>query len=141
MTSPSSHDAAASNPLLVAALDYAATYGWLVFPCRPRTKTPATQHGLKDATVDIGLIEGWWRQWPDANVAIATGKPSRLVVVDVDVEGLGAWYALCDRYTMPRTATVQTPSGGLHVYFSHDFSNGDIRNSAGTIAPGIDVRG
>jgi hypothetical protein len=139
-TSRSSPEAAAGNPLLAASLDYAGR-GWPVFPCRPRTKTPATPHGLKDATLDVGLIEGWWAQWPDANVAILTGQPSGLVVVDVDVEGLGAWYGLCDRFGTPPTATVQTPSGGLHVYFAHDYSRGDVRNSAGKIAPGIDVRG
>jgi hypothetical protein len=134
-------ETAAGNPLLAAAIEYATTYRWAVFPCRPRTKTPATRNGLKDATVDVGLIRGWWRQWPDANVAIATGKPSGLLVIDVDPDGLGAWSALCDKHAMPPTATVQTPRGGLHVYFAHDFSLGDVRNSAGRIAPGIDVRG
>jgi hypothetical protein len=139
MTSPSNLEAAAGNPLLAAAVDDAGR-GWPVFPCRPRTKTPATAHGLKDATLDVGLIEAWWTRWPDANVAIATGQPSGLVVVDVESKASAPGTA-CDRFGMPPSATVETPSGGLHVYFEHDFAHGDVRNSAGRVAPGIDVRG
>ena len=71
--------------MLDAALRYAGR-GLLVLPCRPRQKTPATDHGLKDATDDPGLIKAWWTQWPNANVAIRTGAESDLVVLDVDGE-------------------------------------------------------
>jgi hypothetical protein len=126
--------------LLSAALRYAGQ-GWPVFPCRPRRKEPATRHGLQDATTDTGLISGWWGQWPDANVAIRTGVESGLVVLDVDGEdGAESLRALAREHgELPRTATVRTPRGGLHFYFAHP--GGTVRNSAGRLGVGLDVRG
>src|SRR5215218_9897451 len=40
--------------------------------------------GVLDASVDAALIKGWWTQVPDANIGIATGSGSGLVVLDVD---------------------------------------------------------
>src|SRR5205809_726816 len=70
----------ADNPWLRGALWYARR-GIAVFPCRPRTKLPLTEHGCKDATTKTDIIKDWWKRWPDANVAGATGD---LVAVDVD---------------------------------------------------------
>jgi hypothetical protein len=82
--------------ILGQALAYAAT-GWPVFPCRPdadpcpylpgkcECKAPVTLNGFKDATTGPALIRGWWRRWPDANVAIATGAPGP-DVLDVDIK-------------------------------------------------------
>jgi Bifunctional DNA primase/polymerase, N-terminal len=40
--------------------------------------------GVLNATGDPTVVRRWWQQVPDANVAIATGRNSNLVVVDVD---------------------------------------------------------
>jgi hypothetical protein len=61
--------------------------GFAVFPLHPRTKTPATEHGFKDATTDVAQIRTWWTKTPDANIGIATGKASGgLVVIDINVD-------------------------------------------------------
>lgn len=126
--------------LLEAARRYAVR-GWPVFPCRPRLKTPATTHGLNDATTDLGLITAWWDQWPEANIGITTGARSRLVVLDVDGEhGLESLRKLeAAHEPLPRTATVATPRGGMHQYFEHPGAT--VRNSAGKLGAGLDVRG
>ena len=54
--------AGAGNDLISAALDYAER-GWPVFPCK-LDKTPATEHGVKDATTDPALIRRWWEESP-----------------------------------------------------------------------------
>ena len=70
------------NPLLSAALDYAAR-GWHVFPLRPGQKRPALQSDWEGrATTDPDRIRGCWEH-DDYNIGIACG-PSGLVVVDLD---------------------------------------------------------
>jgi hypothetical protein len=106
-----------------AALYYASR-GWPVFPCWPGSKEPATTSGFKDATTEPSLIAWWWDRIPDANVAIATGAPA-VDVLDVDVKpdkgvnGYPAFNRLKRAGLLAGgQAIVQTPSGGLHVYFA-----------------------
>jgi Bifunctional DNA primase/polymerase, N-terminal/Primase C terminal 1 (PriCT-1) len=117
-----------------------ANKGLAVFPCLPRRKEPATKHGLKDAITDLGMIRGWWRQEPQFNVAIATGAVSNIFVIDVD--GLDAEIELrrleAEHGELPPSVEVIT-ARGRHLYFR--WPEIPIRNSAGKIAPGIDVRG
>jgi len=109
---------------LHAALDYARR-GWAVFPCRPKGKEPLTPHGCRDATTDPQTIAGWWRRWPDANVAIATGPVSGLLVLDIDgAEGEESLAALAGEYgPLPATPEVLTPGGGRHIYFHHPYGD------------------
>jgi len=95
-----------------------------------------------DATTDRDTIRGWWTDHPDANVAIRTGEASGLVVLDIDPDKDGAsWLArfLAEHGPFPETTRVLTGGGGEHWYFEHPGI--DIANSAGKIAPGVDIRG
>lgn len=123
---------------LAAALDYASR-GWHVFPCRPGEKAPATAHGFKDATTDTDTIRAWWTKNPAYNVAIATGKVSGIVVVDIDPRNGGdlEWAMLTAQNDTPRTWTVRTPSGGRHFYFKCPDAGAPSRTG---IRPGIDVK-
>ena len=116
-----------SGELLAAALRYAAT-GWPVFPCTPDGtpvpdhKAPLTPHGFKDATTDSARIRAWWRRWPDANVAIATGAPGP-DVLDVDNHDTGSGFEAFGRLKRAgllagARALVGTRSGGLHAYYA-----------------------
>ena len=69
-----------SDTLRDAALEYAQRE-WPVLPIQPRGKRPLTRHGVLDATTDTDTINEWWTEHADANVAIATGDPSGVVVV------------------------------------------------------------
>ena len=106
-------------------ISYALTYalcGWPVFPCNPGGKEPATRHGFHDATTDPDLIKKWWRHFPTANLAIATGLPGP-DVLDVDDHGLAgngfaAYRTLREASLLGGAGTViTTPSGGMHMYF------------------------
>ena len=66
-----------------AAIEYAQR-GWLIYPQKV-DKSPITAHGIGDATADLRLVYAWWREWPDANIALASGA-SGLVVVDADLK-------------------------------------------------------
>lgn len=141
------------------ALLYAQELGWRVFPiyeigpdgrcacgkdCSSPGKHPRTRNGVKDASSDPLQVSAWWNAWPWANIAIATGFDSGVVVVDLDVkpdkgiDGVASWAALGIE-----TSTLEARSGsgvGRHLFFAApDFAR--IKNSASLIAPGIDTRG
>jgi hypothetical protein len=110
-----------ANARLAAALRYAAA-NWLVFPCLPGQKIPATRHGYLDATTDPTTITRWWTRHPDHNLAIVTGTPGP-DVLDVDIHPDGNGYPAFNRLHRAglldaASAYVRTPSGGLHAYFT-----------------------
>lgn len=132
------------------ALHYVAL-GYGVFPCEPGEKTPLARwapNGSKSATHDPDRVKTIWTNQPDANVAIATGDESGLVVIDLDGDaGELAYGELLLRLGSPGGslgpeyvdgATVKTPGGGWHLYFG---TATDIPNSASKVAPHVDVRG
>ena len=128
--------------LIKAALSYARR-GIPVFPCEPGGKRPLTYNGFWDATNDLGRVKAWWGRWPAANVGVPTGKSSGLLVLDVDQrDGGPQTLAALEREngSLPRTARSRTGRGGVHVFFRYPPEK-EVRNSAGWLGPGLDVRG
>ena len=124
-----------------ACREYLARH-WSVIPVRPHDKRPAIRwQEFQQRQATRTEIEGWFKQWPDANVAIVTGAISGLVVLDIDPEhdGEGSLAGLIQEHgPLPRTIEATTGGGGRHLYFSHP--GGLVRNKVG-LAPGIDLRG
>jgi bifunctional DNA primase/polymerase-like protein len=119
------------SPTLRQALAFAAD-GWPVLPCQAGRKTPATRHGVRDATTDPGQVTAWFGHHPDWNLAIATGAPGP-DVLDVDEHGdAGNGYAAFHRLHRAglldgASSYVRSPSGGLHAYFAgSDQRNGHL---------------
>jgi len=132
-----------STTLRDAALRIAER-GRSIFPCKPRGKIPLTEHGCKDATTDAKQITAWWREFPEANIGLATGKLSGLWVVDVDQEdGEKSLREIEEKHKAALPPTFELITGrGRHLYFRLP-ANGspEIKNSAGQLGVGIDVRG
>lgn len=148
---------------LKTALAYAQR-GWLVVPlhnpkqgkcschkqdCSSPGKHPRTEHGLKDGTKDAHQIEQWFARWPAANLGILTGQASGLVVLDVDGDdGKASLQALTAAHgSLPKTLCAKTgrkgtdgKRKGAHYYFRAPVGV-PIRNSAGIVGKGLDVRG
>ena len=134
---------------------YYASRGWRVLPlhsveggcctcgdatCRSPGKHPRTPHGVKDASINPRQIHLWWKWWPTANVGIATGVPSGIVVFDIDPRNGGDVSDEQLRKEFPAAFAelleVRTGSGGAHLYF-------ECRSptpSRANIRPGIDVK-
>jgi putative DNA primase/helicase len=92
--------------------------------CRsPLVEKGRFEHGCHDATREPGEIRRRWEQvHPDANVSVATGDASGVLVVDVDikngVDGRKHLRYLQDRYgAWPLSWKSMTPSGGYHLWF------------------------
>ena len=127
-----------------AAMHYAVRQGWAVFPCcetAARRKKPYIEHGFKEASRDPGVSTRWWQRRSESLIDTPTGEA--FVVLDLDIKrGDANGYDSLDELgqaILPNTWLAHTASGGLHVYFDPDGC--DIRNSAGKLAPGLDVRG
>jgi hypothetical protein len=117
--------------------------GLAVFPARPDKKKRPLVKWRKSSSTDPETIERWWKRWPGAVPAIDLGK-SDLAVLDGDrhggPDGRAALQQLLEQQgDFDGTAPiVETPSDGVHVYFSR---NGhELTNSRGNLPAGIDIR-
>ncbi|MEH0471373.1 bifunctional DNA primase/polymerase [Streptomyces sp. B21-097] len=105
-------------------------------------------HGVYDASSDPARIRELFAAAPWATgYGIACGlPPHHLIGVDLDVksdtDSTAALRALAlrHRFTVPPTITVLTPSGGRHLWLTGP-PEVVVPNSAGRLAPGIDIRG
>lgn len=156
-----------------APLDYALFYaglGWRVFPvhtireikgkrwcscsdaeCEHQGKHPVAKlapQGVKNATSAAPAIRKWWKVFPDANIGIATGRESGIVVIDVDTDeskgkvGADSLGALEEKHgRFPETVTVITGSGGLHYFFQYPALAEKIKSTTNALGQDIDSRG
>lgn len=105
-------------------------------------------HGVYDASTDPARIRELFAAAPwSTGYGIACGlPPHHLIGVDLDVKtGTDASVALRELalrhlFTIPATVVVLTPSGGRHLWLTGP-PDVVVPNSAGRLAPGIDIRG
>src|ERR1700687_3360712 len=120
------------NKGLIAALLYRRN-GWSVIPVQAGGKVPLivwTPYQQRIASVEE--IENWFKQWPNCNLGVVTGKVSNVVVIDLDgQEGISQAMKLG-----LATPLISFTGKGKHLYFKW-IEN--VKNSV-RIAPGIDVR-
>ncbi|GAA1858769.1 bifunctional DNA primase/polymerase [Pseudonocardia ailaonensis] len=145
-----------STELMRIALSHAAR-GWRVFPLRTNDKRPAIRDWETRASTDPARIRRAWARGP-FGIGVACG-PSGLVVIDLDTpkpdaarpaawdqpgirDGADVLAALAEQHCAEvplETYSVQTASGGEHLYFTAP-DGAQIRNSAGRLGWLIDVR-
>lgn len=87
--------------------------------------------------MDAEHVRWLWRDFPGPLVCIPTGAVSGFAVLDVDPDHGGCDWLHKQFDRLPRTRVHETRSGGFHLLFRH---KPGLRNSAGKIAPGVDVR-
>jgi hypothetical protein len=136
---------------LTEALGYVICRRWQIFPVPPGTKRSyksARYSGGRPwgMSRDPAEIESDFKRWPDGGVGIPTGKVNGIFVVEADtveghgVDGLAALKMLEARHgPLPETLMAESPSGSIHRYFN--WPGEEIKNSAGKLARGVDVKG
>ena len=113
-----------ANEMMDAAVQY-VRMGWSIFPIKPKSKAPATKHGVKDAQRDLDDTRELWTARPDMNIAIAAGAVSGdIVIIDIDLdpdsekdgyETLREWEK--EHGELPETVQALTPRGGCHMFY------------------------
>jgi hypothetical protein len=129
-----------AKSFLEEALRY-AEMGLSVIPILPEQKKPMVKWQVyQNQRATPEQIKEWWKQTPNANVGIVTGRISNLFVIDLDKydphydESIVVQY-IPDNIVCP---IVTTAGGGSHLYFSMP----DITISIGArFIPGCDFRG
>lgn len=129
----------ADTRLRDAAIEYAQR-GWAVFPLADGRKEPRFYGAYRRATKDLAQIRRWWRQFPEANIGLATGAASGIWVLDVDgPEGEASFVELVRHQSeLPETAMVRTRKG-WHLYWSLGEQPDPMRRIGSR--PGLDVIG
>lgn len=134
-------------------LEYAIAYaerGWPVFPIHTPTesgcscrnaqcarvgKHPRISQGRNGATINPDTIRNWWAVWPEANIGIATGQESGLIVLDVDDGGEATLTGLA----LPDTVEQITGSGGRHLIYLRPDDDARYKTRV-RFMPGLDSR-
>ena len=110
-----------------------------VLPVDRKTKRPLVQWKEHQTRLPTKTeVLRWLRRFPDANIGMATGALSGIMVIDCDSPEATKRFT-SDYPEVKDTLQVKTGrSGGCHFYFKHEEG---IRNSVGNLlGPGIDVR-
>lgn len=108
--------------------------------CKSPGKHPMTKHGFKNATDDLDILLEFFRKHPDANIGIATGQVSKIVVVDVDPQNGGN--ATFGKFNLTEEDLKDVPmvhsgGGGRHFYYRYPPSG---MPKVAQLGPGVDLK-
>jgi hypothetical protein len=86
------------------------------------------------STVDE--INSWWKQWPNANPALVTGKVSGVVALDLDKKH----NRTSKEFVLPLTPCAKSGNGGEHFFFKYP-ENVSVKSGSAISGEGVDCRG
>lgn len=121
--------------------EYLLTLGWRIYPVAiiNGKKHPLCEGGCHAASNNPQQIAAWSQRWPRANIAVATGAPSGVFVIDVDGPQGDATFAHLERAVQLPDGPIALSGRGRHHYF---LTVGPVKNRASSVlGPGLDVRG
>lgn len=109
-------------------------------------------HGFYAATLDIRRVAQMIAQHPDGQLAVRTGRPSGLVVLDFEatsdgiededtgLDVLDQWETWVDGgWSLPNTLRARSQRGGLHLYYTYP-SGGQRIGQKNRPLPAMDVK-
>lgn len=105
-------------------------------------------HGFHAATLNPERFELMLEAFPSGSLAIRTGQPSQLLVVDAEatnkkpdeptgLEVIDSWESWVNGWSLPKTLTARSVSGGIHLYYSLPTST---QITTGRYLPNVDIK-
>ena len=136
------------------ALDL-AELGLSVFPIKSKGKIPRIKwEKYQKERASKEQIEKWWTKWPNANIGVATGLISNIIVIDLDsITGQDIYTGLFGELHNTISQTTGKPNGLQllfkhpqdHIYKNHVglYQDVDVRADGGyvVVAPSIHPNG
>lgn len=111
--------------------------GWKILPITAGAKVPAGGCGLKHASGDRAVVQGWANKWPGCGWGVAC-KESGFVAIDVDPRN-GGERTLAELVgelgPLPAGPMQQTGGGGAHHLMRHPGCK-----LPGGLGPGLDIK-
>ena len=127
-----------SNDLANAALEY--SYSKIaIFPLAPCGKNPLLGEWQNRASTDPATVEKWWKDQPNANIAVHVGM-SGLVVLDVDPRNGGdvSLARLIEKHGSDWLSQIKIKTGGGgHHYI---YSSPGNRRLPSKLGKGLDIK-
>lgn len=128
---------------LAEAAEFYVSQGLKILALAEKNKRPdgrVCPNGFKDATDDLTKVKSAWKQLPNLNIGIVTGKENGIVVVDIDGDvGKETWRNLIRQHEY-KSKTLKIATGkGCHLYFKYPSALSVIKNRV-RFVEGIDVR-
>jgi Bifunctional DNA primase/polymerase, N-terminal len=103
--------------------------------CSDPGKHPRLAGWTRLASTDSAMVRRWWRRWPTANLALATGR--RFDVLDLDsTQGVEALRAVLSIAPLEHPGPVARTGGGWHLLYAPTGYGNRVR-----LLPGVDWRG
>ena len=119
--------------------------GYSIIPVDSRNKKGSIISSWKkyqNKKAEFSQIQKWFNRWPQAGVAIVTGKISNIIVLDIDPRHDGD--KTIKGKALPPTVTVKSGGGGTHYYYRYPSDLNHISNFDGNNdninLPGVDLR-
>jgi putative DNA primase/helicase len=131
------------------AIEYAKNFGYSVVPANSEQKKGSYVKWKKyqDRVADEVQIVQWFEDYPEAGIAVVTGKISNILVLDIDPRHGGMETIKENNLQLPVTVSVNTGGGGYHYYYKYpqklsEKLGGKIKNFTGDNVglPGLDLR-
>lgn len=107
------------------AASYTMDLGFAIIPLKPKSKEPATKHGLKDWSRDPRDLREGFNKRNNLNMGVVLGEPSgNIIVIDIDCDddmGYDGMEYMRDwerqHGELPETVSAITGRGGSHLYY------------------------
>lgn len=130
MGQPATNRSKTVNGQLQQEAERAHGRGWALTPLTG--KKPVLKGWTKAEHPSLNTVRDWAVQY---NLAVRTGEPSGVVVVDDDTEDSSA----AETLGLPKTVTAITGGGGRHYYFKAPDCR--VPNSNSKVADDVDIKG